>query len=107
MKSFKLQNVPNQVFTVSVNGNDIKFHLCTFRNLMYVDVTSQDDTVVYARSLRCVNKQWLLPYPAYIPEGVGNFRFEDSNGNYPWYENLGLSCNFVYYSPDEIAQMQG
>ena len=105
MTTFKLQSYPNIEFAKTVEGVTYYFHFCYFRGLMYA--TIEDATgAALAQSLRCVDRQWLIPYPAYVKEGKGNFRFEDMNGDYPDFRNFGTTCNLVYYTATEIADME-
>lgn len=99
---YNLATEPNQTFEVTVNGITLEFELRYFRDLMYATVRNAEGAVV-ASNVRCVNRQWLMPF-SYEPAG-GNFRFEDEEGRYPAYENFKTSCPLVYYSIDEIAAM--
>lgn len=104
MTPFTLPSHPNMEFSKTVEGVSYFFHLCWFRGIMYV--TIEDATgAVLAQSVRCINKQWLIPYPAYQKEEKGNFRFEDVNGNYPDYRNFGTTCTLCYYTAEEMSGM--
>ena len=104
MVAFDLPSNPNMEFSRTVEGVSYFFHLCFFRGLMYVTIEDMVPNVL-ARAARCVNKQWLIGYPAYRSPGKGDFRFEDMNGNYPDYRNFGKTCRLCYYTAAEIAEM--
>ena len=102
MTTYTPSNVPNQQFTFSPSGVQYVFTLRFFRDLMYVTIANEFGDI-YVGSLRCANKQWLLPF---WPQtyGDGNFRFEDDADQYPDYRNFGTSCRLVFYTPEEIAE---
>ena len=92
----------NQEFNTFIGGVEYGFRLHLFRGMLYADV-SVDGTVI-ARSVRCIDREWLFPVH---PKGMaGNFRFEsDRSGVYPDYEKFGDSCRIVFYTNEEIAAL--
>ena len=101
MTNIPLSPVPNQEFSVAPSGNRYTINIRFFRSLMYVTVRNQYGAV-YVGSLRCADRQWLLPYRQ-KNYGDGNFRFEDDNGQYPDYRNFGQSCRLVFYTVEELS----
>ena len=91
--------IPNQNFKWTPNGVTYDFTLRFFRGLMYATIRTEEGAV-YVGSIRCVNRQWLIPWRR-AEMGDGNFRFEDDYGQYPDYRNFGTSCRLVFYSASE------
>ena len=105
MTVYTPSSVANQTFKLSPNGVTYNFSLRFFRDLMYVTIRNED-MAVYVGSLRCADRQWLLPWRR-AGYGNGNFRFEDDNRQYPDFRNFGTSCRLVFYSAAEIAEAEG
>lgn len=101
MVKYNLSPVPNQRFSISVEGLTYRFSLRYFRDMMYCTITDIDD-IVLASNIRCTNKGWLLPF-AY-KQMMGNFRFENSEG-YPVYKDFQTTCSLVYYSAEDLANL--
>lgn len=104
MYTINLAPLANQDFEVYIDGIRYYFRLHLFRDMLYADVTVEDTVV--ARSVRCIDRKWMIPF-SYRNEGNGNFRFEDSSvGEYPYWKRLGKGCNLLFYSNEEIADME-
>ena len=104
MYTFNLNSgAPNQRFSTVVDSFEFDIELHTAYDLLFASISVDGTTV--KTSGRCVPSGWLIPYPAYAPEGCGNFRFETRNSEYPNYQNFNTSCFLVYYSKEEIDKM--
>lgn len=100
MTTFSPSQVPNQAFDFNVEGDVYRFVLRYVRGLLYATVSDEDGNVLVG-SLRCANYQMLLPFRR--GSVSGNFRFEDTQGQYPAYENFGVTCRLVHYTAEEIS----
>ena len=105
MVEYELKQIPNQTFSRTVDGVTFNFRLYVFREMTYCDVSADDGTAI-ASAVRCVPNGWLIPFPFARAGGVGNFRFEADGDDYPWFENFGDTCRFVYYTAAEIDAME-
>ena len=103
MQVFTIQKTPNQEFTALVDGHYIEFRLCSMDGFTFADVKVDGKSV--ASSLMCVGFSWLIPY-RHQHEGFGNFRFETSDEEYPYYTNFGTTCKFYYYDKDEYEAVE-
>lgn len=103
MYKVSMSSVPNQDFDVYLDGVRYYFRLHLFRDMLYADVTVNDEQVI--RSVRCIDRTWLIPF-ASANAGFGNFRFEDDARQYPDWRRFGAQCVLVYYSNAEIAEME-
>lgn len=105
MYAFPLnQSSPNQSFTTVVDGFTFDITLQTAFGILFATVDI--DGVRVKTSCRCINQQWIVPYPAYLPEGCGNFMFLVNGEQYPNYGDFNSTCVLVYFSADEIKEMQ-
>lgn len=103
MLKYNLSPVPNQRFTISVEGLSYRFSLRYFRDMMYCTITDIDD-IVLASNVRCTNNGWLLPFP--FKQTMGNFRFENIEGGYPNYKDFKTTCSLVYYSAEDLETLK-
>lgn len=101
MQTFTLQQMPNQLISVSADGMIFNLLFRFFRDMMYATVTDYTGNLI-AGPVRCCNRKWILPYPALNYGGAGNFMFVDVNGQYPDFRNFGKTCSLVYYTKEEI-----
>ena len=100
-----IANSEEQELTLSINGTAFHFRFFAFRNLMYVDISRNQKSVVNAK--RVMSNQWLLPN--YVAEEIGNIRFEtyESDGDdYVWYDGFNTKFRLVTYTDAEIKKME-
>ena len=105
MVEIELKQIPNQTFSQTIDGIAFDFRLYVFRDMTYCDISAEDGASI-AAAVRCVPNEWVIPFEFARVGGVGNFRFEVDGDDYPWFENFGDSCRFVYYTADEISAME-
>ncbi len=101
MEHVNLSTIANQAFYVNVDGFEFGFRLHYFRELLYCDVSVDNELV--AASVRCCPDAWLVPHEH--THGTGNFRFEATNDNYPNADDFGTTCFLTHYSQSEIEEM--
>ena len=99
METIELTYKGDQKFYVIVNGIRIDFRLHRFRDVIYADIWIDNEIIAY--SVRCVPFGKLLPIQ--YESKVGNFFFQTTDDEYPTYDNLGVSCNFIHISETEIG----
>jgi len=100
MNLIPLQAIPNQSFSVTLEGNLYALTLRTIQNGTYADITLNGNVLI--TGTRCVVNKPLLPYP-YL-EGVGgNFAFVTQNSEYPNYAEFGTTQALYYVTVAEVA----
>ena len=100
MEIIDISASPNVALSVTVDGFAYEFLVRHFRGMTYATITDANGNLI-SGPVRCCNRQWILPYPAY--NGSGNFMFIDENGQYPDFRNFGTTCSLVYFSAEDIA----
>lgn len=98
------RNSPNQSFTTIVDGIEFDITLQTANDVLFATIKANGKIV--KTSGRCVPGSWLIPYPAYAPEGCGNFMFLTRNNEYPNFKNFNTSCILIYASKEEMRDLQ-
>lgn len=101
MEQVNLSSIANQSFFVVVDGFKFGFRLHYFKELLYCDVSVDDELV--AASVRCCPDAWLVPHEHM--HGTGNFRFETSGDKYPDADDFGETCFLLHYTQNEIEEM--
>lgn len=99
-----LSNSEEQEQTLAINGRSFHFRFFAFRNLMYVDISRNKQSIANAK--RIISNQWLLPN--YVAEGIGNIRFETykaDGDDYVWYDGFNTKFRLVTYTDAEIKKM--
>ena len=102
METYNLSTIPNQTFFVIIDGVEFHFRLHYFREVLYADLTVDNELV--AGSVRCVPNGWLFS-KAYT-KGCGNFRFETKKNAYPNANDFETTCNLVHYTQNEISLLK-
>jgi hypothetical protein len=104
MIEIALQSVPNQAFSVTLDGSRYLFTLKESNGIMCADVTRDD--VELLRGHRIVAGAPLLPYRS-VQGGFGNFVLLTENDELPYYTSFGGTQQLVYLSAAEIAALKG
>lgn len=100
-----IQKIDDQAVTIAINGRSFYFRFHAFRDLMYVDVTRNNNYILVGK--RVMANRWILPN--YVAEGIGNLRFEtyESDGDdYVWYEGFNTKFRLMTYTDAEIKSME-
>lgn len=98
MLDLNLQTLPNQEFSVDINGLKLDVAIRTAINVMVADVSIDD--VVLIRGVRLVAGAPILPYP-YISTW-GNLVLYTGSDELPWWENFGVNQMLYYLTPEEL-----
>jgi hypothetical protein len=99
MQTIDIQPLPNQEFTIDLNGQRVDLAFRTAINTMVADVTVDD--VVMLRGVRLVAGEPVIPYP-YLSTW-GNLVVVTAADELPWWEQFGVSQALYYLTPDEMA----
>jgi hypothetical protein len=99
MQTIDIQPLPNQEFTIDLNGQRVDLAIRTAINTMVADVTVDD--VVMLRGVRLVAGEPAIPYP-YLSVW-GNLVLMTTGDELPWWEQFGVSQTLYYLTPDEMA----
>ena len=99
MRDITLLAVPNQAFSVTIDGVLWELAIKVARGTMLADV--KRDGVDLVLGQRIVAEYPILPY-RYLSH-AGNFTILTRNGDLPWWEEFGRSQALVYLEPSEVG----
>lgn len=89
--------IPNQSFSITLDGNQYDLALYLTTNIMAMDVIRNNVPIVMG--IRLVPYVGIIPYK-YLEDG--NFFFNTENGDYPSYDQFGVTQQLYYLSQAEI-----
>jgi hypothetical protein len=97
MLNIPLQAIPNQSFSIQIDGNtyDLRIHDCG--NVMTVTVSINN--VIVVQGFRAVPGSFILPF-RYLENG--NFLIETLNDEYPDWRRFGLDQFMIFASQAEL-----
>lgn len=110
MASFEIElnnTLANQEQDVIIEGNSNNIHILLQTDeagalLMTVSVNNEQ----LGQAFICFPYQPVIPY-AYMQQILGgNFIFETSNSNYPFYADFGKTCKLYFVTLDELTNAQ-
>lgn len=99
MRIIDIDPVPNQSFSVTLDGNRWDFVIKQARTSMFADVTLNDTVILSGQ--RLVAGAPIIPYE--FLQGDGNFIILTENDEMPNWERFGMDQIMVYSSAAEIA----
>lgn len=97
MQIIPLQQLPNQSFTLNIEGDIYVISLQTTNGVLVASITRN--------SVPIIKGTRALPYTALLPyryEESGNFMFQTSNFQLPQYARFNVTQSLVYYSAAEL-----
>lgn len=97
-----LQAVPNQAFTITLDGLVWDITLQTIGVSTIVSV-SRDDVVLF-QGLRVVAGSPLIPYRY---QEAGNFIFTTVDDAFPFYQEFGVTQSLLYFTAAELETLRG
>jgi len=97
MKLIQLEAIPNQKFSLVLDGTRYILWFRAAGSIMAVTITKNDVEIVSGR--RCVAGSPLIPFE-YLE--AGNFVFQTQNYELPWWENFGVTQSLIYVTQTEI-----
>ena len=99
MQVINLQNIPNQAFSIALNGEDYRIAVRTIQGLTFLSVWRNDEPLFYNQI--CVPNGFVDPYKYVSNNGKVYFRCLDNE--YPNYKNFGITQWLYYLTPEEVA----
>jgi len=99
MIQIDLNITPNQSFAFSVSGVNYDIELKLADGIEYATVSA--DNVVLCSAVRCVPREFIIPYE-YLTKG-GNFLWVCDDGEYPNWEKFNDQHKLLYLTDEEIA----
>lgn len=99
MRDISLLAVPNQTFSVTIDGVLWELSIKVARGTMLADV--KRDGVDLVLGQRIVAEFPILPYRHL--SHAGNFAILTRDGELPWWEEFGRSQSLVYLAPIEVG----
>lgn len=100
MRIIDLDAVPNQSFSVTLNGDRWDFVIKQAKECMFADVTLNDTVILSGQ--RLVAGTPVIPYEHL--QGRGNFIILTENDELPDWQRFGMDQIMVYATAEEIAQ---
>lgn len=99
MLQIRLLPIPNQTFTVTIDGAIWDIVIRKAVNCMFADIKRDNETVILGQ--RILPNQAIIPYK-YLSM-YGNFAIITVNEEYPNYERFDLDHVLVYLTPQELG----
>lgn len=98
-----LSAVPNQKISITLNGSryEIRFRECN--GVMALDLTINDELVLSGD--RVVSGAPLIPYK-YLEKSSGNFLFLTELGDYPYWDQFGITQRLIYFTAEELEEIR-
>lgn len=93
-----LDTVPNQEFSIVLNGLDYHIALRTIQGLTYMSCWVGQKPLFYNQL--CTPNNWVNVYD-YISIN-GKFYFKCLENNYPTYPQFGVTQTLIFYTPEEV-----
>ncbi len=103
MRIINIDPVPNESFSVTINGDRWDFILKQATNSMTCTLSLNNEEILSGQ--RIVAGTPIIPY-AYL-SGRGNFVILTENDQLPEWEEFGNSQLLIYASPSEIDSVDG
>jgi len=98
MMSLPIQQLPNQSFSIQLDGNSWDFLLKTVEDTTVVSLTL--NTVDILDSARAIVGSFIIPSQY---QEAGNFFFVTQNFLLPYYTQFGVTQALIYISAAELA----
>ena len=98
MQLIELQNIPNQIFNIVLNGVDYRIQVKTIQDLTFISIWRNGDVLFYNQI--CVPNGYVDPYNYVSENGKIIFRCLDSE--YPNYRKFGITQWLYYLTAEEV-----
>lgn len=95
-----IKNVPNQVFSITLNGVGYRIMLRTIQGLTFMSVWVNNEALFYNQI--CTPNNWVNQYN-YISVN-GKFYFYCLDDEYPNYEKFGITQALYFLTPEEVNE---
>lgn len=100
MLAINLSAVPNQTFSVRVDGFFYEFTIKEANGIMAATI-SRDNELIVSGARICTGSA-LMPYPF---QQKGNFIITTENDELPYWDKFGVTQQLIYMSDAEIAAL--
>ncbi|HZZ80039.1 MAG TPA: hypothetical protein VFE62_16115 [Gemmataceae bacterium] len=101
MQQLPLQQLPNQSFSVLLDGNQWTFLFKTIEDTTVASLTLNGTDLL--DSARCAAGSFLIPSEY---EEEGNFFFVTQNQQLPYYTEFNVTQSLIYVSANELAALR-
>jgi len=101
MMNLPVQQLPNQSFTVILDGNSWEFLLKTVSNTTVASISLNGTDIV--DSAHCAAGALIIPS---IYQESGNFFFVTQNFLLPYYTQFGVTQALIYISAEELNALR-
>lgn len=99
MQIVPLQAIPNQTFTILLNGELYRIALRTVQELTYMSVWINEEVLFYNQL--CTPNNWVNPYD-YVSRN-GKFFFACADEEYPTYTKFNITQQLLFLTTEEVA----
>ncbi len=100
MQLIELENIPNQIFNVVLNGVDYRIKIRTIQDLTFMSVW-QGNTVLFLNQL-CTPNEFVNPYK-YVSAN-GKLFFDCIDDEYPNYRLFGNTQKLYFLDKEEVDE---
>ena len=101
MVNIELNNIPNQVFSITLNGMQYRIAVRTIQNFTLISVWQNGDILFYNQV--CTPNAFVNPYN-YVSEN-GKLYFRCLDNEYPNYKKFGDTQKLYFLTPDEVSSL--
>lgn len=102
MNIIPIQSLPNQSFSVTLNGARFDISVIETNGVMSASIAINGTPVI--ENVRATASTFLLPY---LYQENGNFLFLNMDEKIIYYTNFGISQSLIWLSPDDLAYLRG
>lgn len=95
-----IKNIPNQIFSVTLNDVGYRVALRTIQGLTFMSVWANGEPLFYNQI--CTPNNWVNQYD-YISVN-GKFYFYSLDDEYPNYEKFGITQALYFMTPEEVNE---
>jgi len=101
MLSIPVSAVPNQSFSIVLDGNQYDMSIYVTNNVSAIDIIRNNVPILLGS--RIVPNSPIIPY-RYLESG--NFVFATEDGAYPFYTEFGVTQTLYYFSQVELDEIR-
>ena len=101
MVTIQLDNIPNQVFSITLNNMLYRIAVRTIQNFTLISVWQNGDILFYNQV--CTPNAFVKPY-YYVSEN-GKLYFRCLDNEYPNYKKFGDTQQLLFLTPDEVGNL--
>lgn len=102
MNIIPIQALPNQSFSVTLNGARFDISVVETNGVMSASIVINDVSVI--ENVRATASTFLLPY---LYQENGNFLFLNMNDEIIYYTKFGVTQTLIWLSPADLGYLRG